>query len=146
MRLKILPSHRDMSYSYMRRNGIKMNFENFYEQIGNWNRFNTIEVGRCENYGSKKCHLVKYESMVSDPEKTIRKITDFLDIEFTNDMLHHDKFLDKLTITNYSFINNGVKRSSMNNGSMGKWMIKIKDYNASKVEANFKLLKYLNYI
>ena len=44
-----------------------------------------------------RLHLVSYEKLVSDPEVEARKICDFLEVEYTEDMLDTNKYIDYAT-------------------------------------------------
>lgn len=43
-----------------------------------------------EKYGERSC-LVKYETLVREPEKTVKKLCHFLGIEYFNDLLEYDR-------------------------------------------------------
>jgi len=146
--LYVIRDGRDMTYSYMRRNHLPMVFREFLQHITNWNRANSIGLGRCSVMGPEYCLMVKYESLVNEPESTIKEITKFLGIDFTEDMLHHDDFLksDKLSLTNVGFIKNGVQKKEINNGSVGRWRNKIEGYDETRIAKEITLLKQLNYI
>ena len=137
-----------MTYSYMRRNHLPMSFREFHQHISNWNRANTMGLNRCRNMGAKFCMMVKYESLVNDPEPTIREMCRFLNIEFVEDMLHHDEMIasDKLSLTNVGFIKNGVQKKQINNGSVGRWRNKIEGYDDARIAKDITLLTQLSYI
>lgn len=44
-----------------------------------------------------RLHFVSYEKLVTDPEVEVRKVCDFLEIEYTEDMLDTSKFIDYAT-------------------------------------------------
>jgi len=55
-----------------------------------WNLFNRFII-RFYNKNKKKCHVVKYEEMVTDSLKKTQEICDFLEINFDENMLNFYK-------------------------------------------------------
>lgn len=144
----IIRDGRDTAYSFMHRKNKKMNFEIFLKHLTDWNRANTVGLKRCKLFGPDYCHIVKYESLVNSPESTIRKMCEFLEIEYMEDMLHHDQFLlaNKLRLTGDEFIRKRVQKEMINNRSIGRWRNSIKGYDERLVARKIKLLKEMNYI
>ena len=147
--LYVIRDGRDMIYSYMRRNNLPMNFNEFHKEISNWNRANAIGLSQCTQMGPSSCLMVKYESLVSDSEQTIKRITQFLGVDFVEDMLHHDDFMKngRIIIGKEGFIRNGVQQKKINNRSVGYNIEdKIVGYDRERIAKDITLLKHLNYI
>jgi hypothetical protein len=64
------------------------NVEFAYPRI--WNAQNLVLHASC-SANARQYHLVRFEDMVADPEKTLRELTGFLDIQFQEAMLDHDQ-------------------------------------------------------
>jgi protein-tyrosine sulfotransferase len=50
---------------------------------------------QCELLGPDKCMMVHYEKLVLFPEEMSRKILEFLDIPWSENVLHHEDFVNK---------------------------------------------------
>jgi len=88
---------------------------------------------------------IRYEKLVSNPSNEIKKICEFLNVDFHKDMLEHQKIASELEdvkqIPHYSNVKNPI-----NTDSIGKWKRNLSDEQRIKVEEllNDKL-KELNY-
>ncbi|VDM97743.1 unnamed protein product [Thelazia callipaeda] len=60
-----------------------------------WNSIIKIMYEQCRTIGPKRCMVVYYEQLVLHPEQQLRKILDFLDIPWNDQVLHHEKFIGK---------------------------------------------------
>ena len=87
---------RGAAMSSILRNREKVNEDNLYRWIKFWNIVNKMSYPKCKNIGSDKCQIVKYEDLVLKSEETIRKLTNFLGIEFSQDFLRHQDFKDEI--------------------------------------------------
>lgn len=141
----VIRDGRDVAYSLMRRNKQDITFDRFMEILTYWNTKNTLGLRYCNSMGPKYCHMVKYEDLVTQPEPAIRSITSFLDLTWTDELLHHDRYLK----TNISLSNQPIfsdmQKSQINNHSIGKWRNNIPGYNQKLIDDNIFMLKQLNY-
>lgn len=71
--------------SLMNRLKINVTFENFLKELKTWNDYNLNVSTQCNSIGPKYCKRVKYEDLVLQPNSTIREITEFLDLSWTDD-------------------------------------------------------------
>ena len=63
--------------------------------LGRWNK-NVEQMNKqCNDLGSTRCMLVYYEQLVLHPKKWISMILDFLDLPWDENVLHHDKSINK---------------------------------------------------
>lgn len=136
---------RDVAFSLLRRNRQESTFDRFYEILTYWNSKNKLGYGFCNEMGAAKCHLVKYENLVTQPEPTIRDITQFLGLEWTDNLLHHDRFLNGNISLSKEPIFADIQKNQINNQSIGKWRNKIRDYNEKLINDNIVMLKEFNY-
>ena len=50
---------------------------------------------QCEELGSDYCLKVYYEQLVLHPRKWLTKILKFLELDWTEDVMHHEKQINK---------------------------------------------------
>jgi len=60
-----------------------------------WNKGIETMVKECTQAGSDKCLMVYYEGLVLQPKKTIENILKFLNLNWVDDVLHHEKLIGK---------------------------------------------------
>ena len=69
---------------------------------------------------SGKCIEVRYEDLVSDPEQEVRRVCDFIRLDFEDDMLRHHEVVSRaVDITTYPHYKNVLEPISLK--SIGKW-------------------------
>ena len=61
--------------------------------IREWNRAITSMFNECKSVGQQRCIMVHYEQLVLHPEHEIRRLLDFLDIRWHNQVLHHEQMV-----------------------------------------------------
>lgn len=137
---------RDVAYSLMRRNNQEATFDRFYEILVYWNAKNRQGLLYCKSMGAAFCHLVKYESLVTQPEATIRDMTRFLSLTWTDELLHHDRYLNgkHIALSDQPIFAN-IQKNQINNQSIGKWRGKIPGYDEKLVNENILMLREFNY-
>ena len=67
----------------------------FKQCMTKWNQMIATMFGQCQQLGSEKCMMVHYEKLVLFPEEMTRKILEFLDIPWSDNVLHHEDFVNK---------------------------------------------------
>ncbi len=50
---------------------------------------------QCEELGPERCLKVRYEQLVLHPREWMRRILEFLDLTWTEDVLHHEQHVGK---------------------------------------------------
>lgn len=60
-----------------------------------WNQMIKVMFAQCELLGKDKCMMVHYERLVLYPEDTSKKILDFLELPWSENVLHHEEFVNK---------------------------------------------------
>ncbi|CAG9532112.1 unnamed protein product [Cercopithifilaria johnstoni] len=63
--------------------------------LDKWNSAIKIMYEQCKAIGRSRCLTVYYEQLVLHPEQQLRHILDFLDIPWSDLVLHHDKLIGK---------------------------------------------------
>ena len=95
-----------------------------------WNRFNLIASNQCIKIGNKYCRILKYEYLLSSTESSLKNLMSFLNIEWTDEFLHHEKYIgNKVVVSNTEWSSNQIKQ-------------KISDYlNSTKLSEKNNALK-----
>lgn len=137
---------RDMAYSLMRRLKQGTTFNNFYRYLSYWNEKNKYAWRQCQSMGGSYCHLVKYEQLVGNPEPIIRGITRFLGISWSDDLLHHDRYLNgnKIALSKHPMFE-AVQKKPIYTESIGKWRGKIRGCSMRRIHYKIDMLKKFNY-
>lgn len=60
-----------------------------------WNKGIELMYEQCERVGSLRCQMVYYEQLVLQPRKTIETILNFLNLTWTDNVLHHEELVGK---------------------------------------------------
>lgn len=60
-----------------------------------WNQAMESMYSQCIQVGPSRCMPVYYEKLVLQPEYWMRKILEFLDLEWDNRVLHHEEYIGK---------------------------------------------------
>lgn len=136
---------RDVAFSLLRRNKLDYTFERFYEILNYWESKNRLALGYCNSMGTSVCQMMKYENLVTSPEAAIRNLTKFLALSWTDELLHHEKYLGRNISLSAEPIFAGIQKNEINNNSIGKWKQKILNYNEKLINDNIVMLKEFNY-
>ena len=59
-----------------------------------WNKGMEMMYDQCQIVGSNKCLMVFYEKLVLQPRKTIETVLKFLELPWTDDVLHHEQLIE----------------------------------------------------
>jgi hypothetical protein len=119
---------RDAAYSYMISSKQNINLDNFKKNLNMWIYMNEKGLRHCNKIGPNNCLIIKYEQLVTQPEKIIRNLIKFLNLKWSNKYLNHQNYLG-----NEVFINKGGWSSHqvvkpINSASINSWIGKIKDF------------------
>lgn len=68
---------------------------NYRQSMQKWNQMVKSMFVQCELLGADKCMKVHYEKLVLYPEETSRQILKFLDVPWSDNVLHHEDFVNK---------------------------------------------------
>ncbi|RNA28311.1 hypothetical protein BpHYR1_034913 [Brachionus plicatilis] len=74
----------------------------YYVMLSNirWNEDNRDSYNQCLRTGPHFCMVLRYDSLVKNPEKETRKMTDFLGVKWSKRMLKHQKYIGSKWIGN----------------------------------------------
>jgi len=119
---------RDAAYSFMVRAKENINFENFKKNLNTWIDINEKGLKHCNNIGPNNCLIIKYEQLVTQPEKMIRNLIKFLNLKWSNKFLNHHKY-----VGNEIFVYKGDWSTHqivlpIYSESINTWIGKIKDF------------------
>lgn len=141
---KVIHIYRDpravlASYKFFTYHKEPMYLDAVFASLAMFNYISHPEI--CEN---KNIYLLKYEDLATNPEKTIRNICSFLDIEFTGKMLDAGSFIKDTGEhfdSNSSFKSN---RGSIDTASVDIWKEKLTDIDIYLTEMILrdKLIKF----
>jgi len=69
--------------------------KSYRQCLQKWNTAITAMNEQCKELGPKNCLPVIYEQLVLHPEQWMRKILAFLELPWTNSVLHHEQHINK---------------------------------------------------
>lgn len=69
--------------------------DDYRESMKKWNRMIKGMFAQCELLGSEKCLIVYYEKLVLNPKEWTEKILKFLNLPWSDNVLHHEDFINK---------------------------------------------------
>jgi protein-tyrosine sulfotransferase len=95
--LLLIRDARAVIHSVMTRNVTITGFSSsdYRQNLRLWNKGIEVMVSQCTDLGTSKCLMVYYESLVLQPKKTIEGILKFLEINWVEDVLHHEELIGK---------------------------------------------------
>ncbi|XP_072921837.1 protein-tyrosine sulfotransferase 2-like [Hemitrygon akajei] len=94
-----------------------------------WNKAIEIMYSQCMEVGSSRCLSVYYEQLVLHPKKTMEKIMTFLDIPWSDAVLHHEELIGKAGGVSLSKIERSTDQviKPVNLEALTKWVGHIPD-------------------
>jgi len=69
--------------------------KSYKQSLTKWNAAISAMNDQCEELGSDHCLKVYYEQLVLHPRKWLTKILKFLELDWTEDVMHHEKQINK---------------------------------------------------
>ncbi|CAG0914572.1 unnamed protein product [Notodromas monacha] len=69
--------------------------QDFKQCLKKWNQAMTTMHEQCRLLGAEKCLPVFYEQLVLHPKPQLRRILEFLDLPWNENVLHHEKMIGK---------------------------------------------------
>lgn len=100
---------------------------NYRQCLIKWNEAIKSMYEKCASVGKSRCMIVYYEQLVLHPEAWLRKILDFLDLQWNDAVLHHEDHINEPG----GILLSKVERSSdqvikpVNVEALSKWVGKI---------------------
>lgn len=71
------------------------NITDYRQCLKKWNSATSSMYEQCKNLGPQVCLPVYYEELVLHPEKTLRDLLKFLDLPWSDTVLHHEKYVNQ---------------------------------------------------
>ena len=69
--------------------------KSYRQCLQKWNAAITAMKDQCDQLGPNHCLKVPYEQLVLHPRKWMQNILSFLDLPWTEDVLHHEQQINK---------------------------------------------------
>jgi hypothetical protein len=135
---------RASAMSIMNREKKPLDQSTFLYQLAKWNKRNKKAFQDCQELGPQKCQFTKYEDLVTEPEKWIQRMLSFLNIEFSNKFLNHDKYLKPEFATEKLSGKKHRAWAKIKPDFLNTWSSKI-DYNKELVKDTFEMFSVFNY-
>jgi hypothetical protein len=89
--------------------------------------------------------MVKYEDLILNNNETLRNLTKFLGVSWTNDFMRHNEFVgSKVAVSNLEWSTDQIKNPIYTDSIKG-WMGKIADYNKKVVKRFAYMLNKFGY-
>jgi protein-tyrosine sulfotransferase len=140
-KLKIIYMVRDgraSVISNLQRQDKSIALSTFYKYTSIWNKINRDLYEQCVDIGEKKCKIVKYENLVTNPETVIREIMDFAGIEFTKEFLRHEEYSSNINKAN------GKVQNEINTDRLRSWVGKV-SYDTNYMKSRFEMFEKFGY-
>ena len=136
---------RAVAYSMVNKVEKVKTFAKMIAYIKTWNSLNTDFFFQCDNVGEKACMVVRYEDLILKTNETLRNVTQFLGVSWTDDFMRHNEFVgNKIAVSKSEWSSDQIK-NPIYMSSINKWRTEIKDYDPSKISRMVKMLKVFGY-
>jgi protein-tyrosine sulfotransferase len=113
--------------------------------LKNWNILYRNMFNQCLKVGPDRCLLVHYEQLVLKPEKEMRKIMNFLKIEWNDAVLSHEKYIgSKIKLSKTEKSSDQVIKP-INLLGLSEWFGKIPNEILDKIDEIAPMLSLLGY-
>jgi protein-tyrosine sulfotransferase len=60
-----------------------------------WSNSMKTMLRECDELGPDRCLKVKYEDLVLHPRKEMQRILNYLDLSWTEEVMHHEQYINK---------------------------------------------------
>ncbi|CAF1072324.1 unnamed protein product, partial [Brachionus calyciflorus] len=121
------------------------NLESYKDCLTKWNYMIEIMYAQCIAVGPEYCLPVYYEQLVLHPEQNMRKILNFLNIEWNDAVLQHEKFIgDEISLSKNERSSDQVIKP-VNLEALNSWVGKIPDDVTAQMDELAPMLRKLGY-
>ncbi len=116
----------------------------FYVKL--WNEYNQQVYELCQNLTERSCLIVKYEQLTKLPEVTLKRVTQFLNVKYSSDMLEHEKFIStRIKLNPLEWSSHQVKNPIFSS-SIDEWKRNLPEgFNSQQFEFAKQTFLKLNY-
>jgi protein-tyrosine sulfotransferase len=119
--------------------------KNLRENFENWNKLIENMYSQCIIIGSERCLPVYYEQLVLHPEQELRKILSFLNLQWNDRVLSHEKFIgSKISLSKTEKSSDQVVKP-INLEGLDLWFDKIPEDILNDIDLLAPMLKKLGY-
>ena len=130
--------------SYVNRIG-KHDYSDYEYVFTNWNTQMSTYTRQCRKVGPSHCLMVSYENLVTNTRKTLEKIVKFLDLEWSDFMLEHQKFIgDRIDVDEKEWSTSQIKKPIYTE-SINAWVAKLPQYCLERLDELAPNLRALGY-
>ena len=137
---------RGVAFSYIDRlkfyNGSDSDYINIFKD---WNVKVKTYKQSCDQVGPNSCMIVFYEHLVLNKTLTLRKLTKFLDIPWSDSMLNHEKFIGERVKISESEWSTSQIIQPIYTDSINAWVGKIHNKVLKKLKNYAPMLRELGY-
>lgn len=148
----IYPAFDDCKYIFLLRDGrdvvssmVKNNNRPLTFAIWKWNYSIQQYKWLKKRHPESKIHIIKYEKLVHQPEYTLKKLTDFLGVRYSNKMLDYQDNAEYLGVEEKP--HHKKIQNTLSDDSIGKWKHRLTDRQIKKMYPRLKSnLRQFGYI
>lgn len=117
----------------------------YRQSLIKWNELIETMYSQCMEVGPESCLPVHYEQLVLHPEKTTKKIFEFLNIPWNNAVIHHEKFIgEKVALSKNERSSDQVVKP-VNLEALISWVGRIPDQEVLDMDTIAPMLRKLGY-
>ena len=130
--------------SFLNKMNVKMSEEIFLKHLSRWNTLYEEALKVCNLFDKAKCKIVKYENLILNPKKSMKQVSNFLNIEYTDKFLRHNEFIGDRIVLEKNHWSSGQVNRSIYDDSLTSWIGKVK-YNKTWVNENIYMMHIFGY-
>jgi protein-tyrosine sulfotransferase len=147
--LLMIRDERYVVHSFMQKLNLNITFDLFLKFLEEWNRANIDYEKDCARLGTNRCIKLICDDLVLNLTSSMRRVAQFLNIDWTNDFLHHEKFVEENKIQlakSNGWSDEQVNKPIYTDALNSKVFEKIDGYNGTLFEKKAPLLRKYGYL
>ena len=127
---------RAAAYSYMTQVKETMTFRKYKSYLSSWKSFNKKASDDCRKLGDEYCLLVRYEDLVLHPRASLKRVVEFLNVKWTDELLKHQEHIgNEISISKTEWSSHQIIKP-INSESIYSWI-------NGKIEIDYKQMKFI---
>ena len=135
---------RGVSYSFVNRLK-RHNISHYVGIFHDWNAKVKMFRQSCKAVGSNSCMIVYYEHLILNKMLTLKKLTEYLDIPWSESLLNHEKYIgDRVQISDSEWSTSQIKQATYTD-SINAWAGQIPKKALRQLRMYAPMLKELGY-
>ena len=136
---------RAVAYSMVNKLEKVKTFDKMVGYMLTWNNFNVLVSSQCQLVGEKACMVVRYEDLILKTNETLRNVTEFLGVSWTDDFMRHNEFVgNKIAVSESEWSTDQIK-NPIYKSSIDEWKRKVNDYDARRIKMISRMLQAFGY-